>query len=73
MIGCLPWSATDATIVGLTAWVPLICLSPADGSVLVAGPDDPGGLGWTWRTLVTTIAAAGVMQLLSDRRLRRRR
>jgi deazaflavin-dependent oxidoreductase (nitroreductase family) len=73
MIGCLPWSATDETIVGLTAWVPLIRLSPADGSVLVAGPDDPGGLGWTWRTLVTTIAAAGVMQLLSDRRLRRRR
>lgn len=73
MIGCLPWSASDERIVGLTAWVPLIRLSPADGSVLVAGPDDPGGLGWAWRTIVTTVATVGAMRLPGDRRLRWRR
>ena len=73
MIGCLPWSAPDDRILDLTAWVPLVRLSPADGSRLVHGPDDPGGLGWAWRTIVTTIGTVGVMRLLRDRRLRWRR
>ena len=70
MIGCLPWSATDDRILELTAWVPLIRITPADGSALVAGPDDPGGLGWTWRTLVATIATVGLARLLPGRHRR---
>ena len=57
-IGDLPWRASDERILELTAWVPLVRLAPADGSALVAGPDDPGGLGWTWRTIAVTIAIA---------------
>lgn len=57
-IGDLPWRASDERILELTAWVPLVRLAPADGSVLAAGPDDPGGLGWTWRTLAVTVATA---------------
>jgi deazaflavin-dependent oxidoreductase (nitroreductase family) len=56
MTGCLPWRAPDERILELTAWVPLIRLAPADGSVLISGPDDPGGTGWRWRTLVTTVS-----------------
>jgi len=67
MIGCLPWSAPDERILELTAWVPLIRLTPADGSVLVAGPDDPGGLGWTWRTLAATLATVAVFRALRVR------
>ncbi len=57
-IGDLPWRASDQRILELTAWVPLVRLAPADESALVAGPDDPGGLGWTWRTLAVTVATA---------------
>ncbi len=68
-IGDLPWRAPDERILELTAWVPLIRLGPADGSTLVAGPDDPGGFGWTWRTLtVTLVTAAAVRALGSCRR-----
>ena len=67
MIGCLPWSAPDQRILELTAWVPLIRLTPADGPGLVPGPDDPGGLGWTWRTLVSTLATLGAIRLLRGR------
>ncbi len=70
MIGCLPWSASDERILELTTWVPLIRLSPADGGVLVAGPDDPGGLGWTWRALAATLVTVGVMRLLPRRHRR---
>lgn len=56
MVGCLPWSAPDQRILELAAWIPLIRLAPADGSLLVAGPDDPGGLGWTWRSVAGTLA-----------------
>ena len=66
-IGCLPWSTPDERILELTAWVPLIRLSPADGSVLVPGPDDPGGLGWTWRTLVATLATVAAFRVLRGR------
>ena len=67
MIGCLPWSAPDERILELTAWVPLIRLSPADGSVLVPGADDPGGLGWIWRTLVATLATVAAFRVLRGR------
>jgi len=67
MIGCLPWSAPDERILELTAWVPLIRLAPADGPVLVPGPDDPGGLGWTWRTLVATLATVASFRALTGR------
>jgi hypothetical protein len=70
MVGCLPWSAPDDRILELTAWVPLIRLSPADGSEMVAGPDDPGGLGWTWRTLAATLAILAAVRLLPGRRRR---
>jgi len=70
MVGCLPWSAPGERILELTAWVPLIRLSPADGSELVAGPDDPGGLGWTWRTLVATFAILAAVRMLPGRRQR---
>ncbi len=70
MAGCLPWSAPDERILELTAWVPLVRLAPADGSALVAGPDDPGGLGWTWRTLVATLATLAAFRLLPGRRRR---
>jgi deazaflavin-dependent oxidoreductase (nitroreductase family) len=67
MVGCLPWSAPDERILELTGWVPLIRLSPADGSDLIAGPDDPGGLGWTWRTLVATFAILAAVRMLPGR------
>ena len=66
-IGDLPWRAPDTRILELTAWVPLIRLSPADGSTLVAGPDDPGGLGWTWRTLAATLVTAAAWRALRGR------
>ena len=68
MIGCLPWSAPDERILELTAWVPLIRLAPADGEALVPGPDDPGGLGWTWRTLAASLAAAAIIRAARRRR-----
>jgi deazaflavin-dependent oxidoreductase (nitroreductase family) len=49
MIGCFPPTSTDERILECVAWVPLVRIAPADGSPLAAGPDDPGGLGWTWR------------------------
>jgi deazaflavin-dependent oxidoreductase (nitroreductase family) len=47
-IGANVLTASDERILELVAWVPLIRLTP-DGPPLVAGPDDPGGLGWVWR------------------------
>jgi len=49
MIGCFPPAATDERILGCVAFVPLVRIAPADGSAIAAGPDDPGGFGWTWR------------------------
>jgi deazaflavin-dependent oxidoreductase (nitroreductase family) len=48
-IGCFPPTSTDERILECTSWVPLVRIAPADGSPLAAGPEDPGGLGWTWR------------------------
>ena len=51
MTGCDPWRAPVDDVLDATAWVPLIRLRPV-GEPLVAGPDDPGGLGWVWRQVV---------------------
>jgi deazaflavin-dependent oxidoreductase (nitroreductase family) len=51
MSGCDPWRAPVDRVLEVTAWVPLIRLRPV-GEPLVAGPDDPGGLGWVWRQAV---------------------
>jgi deazaflavin-dependent oxidoreductase (nitroreductase family) len=51
MTGCDPWRAPVDDVLEATAWVPLIRLRPV-GEPLVAGPDDPGGLGWAWRQAV---------------------
>ena len=69
-IGDLPWRAPDQRILELTAWVPLVRLAPADGRALVAGPDDPGGLGWTWRTLAVTVATAVAWRTIRGRHRR---
>ena len=69
-IGDLPWRAPDERILQLTAWVPLVRLAPDDGSLLVAGPDDPGGLGWTWRTAAVTLATAVACRALRGWRRR---
>ena len=68
--GDLPWRASDERILELTAWVPLVRLAPADGSALVAGPDDPGGLGWTWRMVVATLVTAATWRAIRGRRRR---
>ena len=67
-IGDLPWRASDERILELTSWVPLVRLAPADGEPLVAGPDDPGGLGWTWRTIAVTVATAAAWRAIRGRR-----
>jgi len=64
-IGTNVMTASDERILQLVAWVPLIRLTP-DGPSLVAGPDDPGGLGWVWRQ-----GLALVLSLLALRTLRR--
>jgi len=53
-IGTNVMTASDERILELVAWVPLIRLTP-DGPPLVAGPDDPGGLGWVWRQAVVLV------------------
>jgi deazaflavin-dependent oxidoreductase (nitroreductase family) len=69
-IGDLPWRAPDERILELTAWIPLVRLARDDGSLLVAGPDDPGGLGWTWRTVAVTLATVVVCRALRGWRRR---
>ena len=49
MIGCFPPTSSDERILACVAYVPLVRVAPADGTPLAAGPEDPGGLGWTWR------------------------
>ncbi|HYN48372.1 MAG TPA: nitroreductase/quinone reductase family protein [Candidatus Nanopelagicales bacterium] len=64
MIGCFPPTATDERILECVSFVPLIRITPADGSALAAGPDDPGGLGWTWRQgLALLLSALGLRAL----------
>jgi deazaflavin-dependent oxidoreductase (nitroreductase family) len=56
MSGCDPYRSPAERVLDVTAWVPLIRLRPV-GEPLVAGPDDPGGLGWAWRQPIVLIAA----------------
>jgi deazaflavin-dependent oxidoreductase (nitroreductase family) len=64
MIGCFPPTSTDEQILECVAWVPLIRIAPADGTPLAAGPDDPGGLGWTWRQALAVGATVLGLQAL---------
>lgn len=64
LTGISPYRSTDDELLAATAWVPLVRLAPED-ELLVAGPDDPGGLGWLWRQPVLLVAG-----LLLGRRLR---
>jgi deazaflavin-dependent oxidoreductase (nitroreductase family) len=67
MIGCFPPTSTDERILGCVAWVPLVRIAPADGSLLAPGPDDPGGLGWTWRQGLAVAATVVGLRALVDR------
>jgi deazaflavin-dependent oxidoreductase (nitroreductase family) len=60
MIGCFPPTSSDARILACVGWVPLIGIRPADGSRLVPGPDDPGGLAWGPRGLLALVATLAV-------------
>jgi deazaflavin-dependent oxidoreductase (nitroreductase family) len=66
-IGTNVWTATDARLLDLVDWVPLVRLRP-DGPELVPGADDPGGRGWVARQL---LVLAAIVYL--GRRSRRRR
>ena len=69
MIGCFPPTSTDERILECVSFVPLIRIAPADGSLLAAGPDDPGGFGWTWRqALAVGVSLLGISVI--RRRLR---
>jgi deazaflavin-dependent oxidoreductase (nitroreductase family) len=69
MIGCFPPTSTDERILACVAWVPVVRIAPADGSPLAAGPDDPGGLGWTWRqALAVGATILGVRALIRSLR-----
>ncbi|MFH1475250.1 MAG: hypothetical protein ABIG85_05255, partial [Chloroflexota bacterium] len=64
MIGCFPPTSTDEQILGCVSWVPLVQIAPADGTRLAAGPEDPGGLGWTWRqALAIGVTLLGIRAL----------
>ena len=69
MMGCLPATSTDERILECVSWIPLIRIAPADGSRLATGPEDPGGLGWTWRQAVAlAVSALGLRALWRLRR-----
>jgi deazaflavin-dependent oxidoreductase (nitroreductase family) len=57
LTGIDPFRSTDDQLLAVTAWVPLIRLVP-EGAAVVAGPDDPGGLGWVWRQVVLLVIGA---------------
>ena len=64
VIGTFPPTATDERILECVSFVPLIRITPADGSALAAGPDDPGGLGWAWRqALALGVSFLGIRAL----------
>lgn len=71
VIGCFPPTSADVRILECVAWVPLVRIAPADGTPLAAGPDDPGGLGWTWRQALAvgaTILGLQALRALGPRR-----
>ena len=57
LTGIDPYRGSAEQLLEATAWVPLIRLRP-EGEPLVAGPDDPGGLGWVWRQAVVLLVGA---------------
>lgn len=67
MSGCDPYRAPAAEVLRATASVPLIRLRPV-GEPLVAGPDDPGGLGWAWRQSVVAVILLALFRLARHRR-----
>lgn len=64
LIGCNPWTASDARILELLDWIPLVRLSPRSGAV-AAGQDDPGGLAWAWRQPVALALVGVVLRLIA--------
>lgn len=62
-IGSDPATTSDERILVLLSRVPLVRLSPV-GPALVAGADDPGGLGWVWRQTVAAVASLVLLVLL---------
>jgi len=68
--GCDPFRSSDEEILAATAGVPLIRLQPL-GEPIVAGPDDPGGLGWVWRQTVVALLTLGAIRI-AVRVIRRR-
>jgi deazaflavin-dependent oxidoreductase (nitroreductase family) len=63
LTGIDPFRSTDEQLLAVTAWVPLIRLAPENGEI-VAGPDDPGGLGWVWRQAVLLLIGALLVRRL---------
>jgi deazaflavin-dependent oxidoreductase (nitroreductase family) len=61
LAGCNPWAAPDERILELLSWVPLVRLSPLAGQI-AAGPDDPGGLAWTWRQALAISVTAWLLR-----------
>jgi deazaflavin-dependent oxidoreductase (nitroreductase family) len=57
LTGIDPYRSTDDQLLAVTAWVPLIRLAPETDPV-IAGPDDPGGLGWIWRQGLVLVVGA---------------
>ena len=70
LTGVDPYRAPAERILAATSWVPLIRLRPESGGI-VAGPDDPGGLGWVWRQATVLLVGAWLLGRFS--RIRRRR
>lgn len=63
LTGIDPFRSTDEQLLAVTAWVPLIRLA-SEGAEIVAGPDDPGGLGWVWRQAVVLVIGALLVRRL---------
>ena len=57
LTGCDPFRSPPERMIEVTAWVSLIRLRPV-GEPLVAGPDDPSGLGWVWRQPIALAVTA---------------
>lgn len=67
LTGIDPYRSAPERVLEATVSLPLIRLRPV-GPPLVAGPDDPGGLGWAWRQPALLLATFGVVRLLATRR-----
>ncbi len=63
LAGLDPYRSTPDELLAATATLPLIRLRP-EGEPLVAGPDDPGGLGWVWRQALVLLLTARLVGLL---------